>query len=174
MNAAKLTRTENLLKPLILPLGSCISTSSFAEASAVEGPSDSGLRVREGAIMPVWAVRGERLCLDYELTLSRMYELGADDADAWRRWGWLARRRGCRGVRGRQYLSGRRKYVSIEYLMLLGALETRHGSVHRTRLSPRAVLTDDIQETFEHVHASTPKPMSCIGGLCTLRHELST
>ena len=52
--------TVNLLKPLILPGWSCISTSSFAEASAVEG-SDSTLRVFAVlAILPVGAVRGER------------------------------------------------------------------------------------------------------------------
>lgn len=52
--------TVNLLKPLIFPGWSCISISSFAEASAVEG-SDSTLRVfADLAILPVGAVRGER------------------------------------------------------------------------------------------------------------------
>lgn len=54
-------RTPNLLKPSTRSSASFISTSSLAETSAVEGPSESTLRVRDGAMLAVWAERGVRL-----------------------------------------------------------------------------------------------------------------
>ena len=43
--------------PFGAPLWSVISVSSFIETSAVEGPSESILRMREGAMLPKRAIR---------------------------------------------------------------------------------------------------------------------
>lgn len=51
----RVSLTPNFLKPLILSSWSRISTSSCAEASAVEGSDPRPLLLR--AMLPVWAVR---------------------------------------------------------------------------------------------------------------------
>jgi hypothetical protein len=52
----QLALTPNFLKPFILSSWSCISTSSCAETSAVEGPSESRPLLFR-AMLPVWAIR---------------------------------------------------------------------------------------------------------------------